>query len=168
MRLKEAVKIIRTIDEQRQALNKIGEVLELAEGFEQEIKELERRRDSLETAIAAPAVDLPNDAPAADHEESIAPTDTPSAAPKENVARRLHPPLPRDKGNMEKGNVNTNEIKCYLSLDKMTKIIADEVARRLEPERLLGEYTKETTVFDDGRVEVRFSTANSAGISSGG
>ena len=44
MRLKEAVKIIRTIEEQRQALNTIGEVLELAAGIEQNIKELERRR----------------------------------------------------------------------------------------------------------------------------
>ena len=69
---------------------------------------------------------------------------------------------------MEKGNVTTNEIKCYLSLDEMTKIIADEVARRLEPERLLGEYTKETTVFDDGRVEVRFASSNSAGVSRDG
>ncbi len=63
---------------------------------------------------------------------------------------------------MEKGNANTNEIKCYLSLDEMRTIIAEETARRLEPERLLGEYTKETTLFDDGRVEVTFSTSGSA------
>ena len=52
MRLKEAVKIIRTIEEQRQALNTIGEVLELAAGIEQKIKELERRRDNLEHEVA--------------------------------------------------------------------------------------------------------------------
>ncbi len=52
MRLKEAVKIIRTIEEQRQALNTIGEVLELAAGIEQKIKELERRRDDLEHEVA--------------------------------------------------------------------------------------------------------------------
>lgn len=55
MRLKEAVKIVRTIEDQRQALNRIGEVLELAEGIEQKIKELERRRDSIGTEIAAQA-----------------------------------------------------------------------------------------------------------------
>ena len=55
MRLKEAVKIVRTIEDQRQALNRIGEVLELAEGIEQKIKELERRRDNLATEIAARA-----------------------------------------------------------------------------------------------------------------
>lgn len=55
MRLKEAVKIVRAIEDQRQALNRIGEVLELAEGIEQKIKELERRRDNLETEVAAQA-----------------------------------------------------------------------------------------------------------------
>ncbi len=60
---------------------------------------------------------------------------------------------------MKKGNGNTNEIKCYLSLDELRNIIAEETARRLEPERLLGEYTKETTLLDGGRVEVTFSQA---------
>ena len=55
MRLKEAVKIIRTIEEQRQALNTIGEVLELAAGIEQKIKELERRRDNLQHEVAVQA-----------------------------------------------------------------------------------------------------------------
>ncbi len=63
---------------------------------------------------------------------------------------------------MEKGNGNTNEIKCYLSLDELRNVIAEETARRLEPERLLGEYTKETTLLDGGRVEVTFSTSGSA------
>ncbi len=61
---------------------------------------------------------------------------------------------------MEKGNATTSEIKCYLSLDELRNIIAKETARRLEPERLLGEYTKETTVFDDGRVEVIFCSSS--------
>ncbi len=81
---------------------------------------------------------------------------------KENVTRLPHPTLPRENGNMEKGNANTSEIKCYLSLDELRNIIAEETARRLEPERLLGEYTKETTLFDGGRVEVTFSTSGSA------
>lgn len=55
MRLKEAVKIIRTIEEQRQALNTIGEVLELAAGIEQKIKELERRRENLQHEVAVQA-----------------------------------------------------------------------------------------------------------------
>ncbi len=55
MRLKEAVKIIRTIEEQRQALNTIGEVMELAAGIEQKIKELERRRDNLQHEVVAQA-----------------------------------------------------------------------------------------------------------------
>ncbi len=64
MRLKEAVKTIRTIDEQRQALNKIGEVLELAERIEQEIKDLERRRDTVQTEVAERAKK--------DHEAAVA------------------------------------------------------------------------------------------------
>ncbi len=50
-------------------------------------------------------------ASAAGHAESIAPTDTPPLARKENVTQLPHPTLPREKGNMEKGNVNTSEIK---------------------------------------------------------
>ncbi len=61
---------------------------------------------------------------------------------------------------MNKGNGRMNEIKCYLSLDELRTIIAEETARRLEPERLLGEYTKETTLFDDGRVEVIFCSSS--------
>ncbi len=99
---------------------------------------------------------------AAGHAESIAPTDTPPPARKENVTRLSHPTLPREKGNMEKGNANTSEIKCYLSLDELRNIIAEETARRLEPERLLGEYTMEATLFDGGRVGVTFSTSGSA------
>ncbi len=55
MRLKEALKIVRTIEDQRQALYRIGEVLELAEGIEQKIKELEQHIDSIATEIAAQA-----------------------------------------------------------------------------------------------------------------
>ncbi len=101
-------------------------------------------------------------APATGYAESIAPTDTPPPARTENVTRLPHPTLPREKGTMNKGNGRMNEIKCYVSLDEMRTIIAEETARRLEPERLLGEYTKEATLFDDGRVEVRFSTSGSA------
>ena len=114
-----------------------------------------------ERRLAVPAAGHSHDAPAAGHAESIAPTDTPPPR-KENVTRLPHPTLPRENGNMEKGNANTSEIKCYLSLDELRTIIAEETARRLEPERLLGEYTKETTLFDDGRVEVTFSTSGSA------
>ncbi len=110
----------------------------------------------------APGTDPTDDAPAAGHAESIAPTDTPPPARKENVTRRPHPTLPTEEGNMEKGNGNTNEIKCYLSLDELRNSIAKETARRLEPERLLGEYTMEATLFDGGRVEVTFSTSGSA------
>ncbi len=55
MRLKEALKIVRTIEDQRQALNRIGEVLELAAGIEQKIEELELRGVNLETEIIAQA-----------------------------------------------------------------------------------------------------------------
>ena len=40
MKVKEALKIIREIDSQRQALDKIGEVLEVAEGIEKAVQEL--------------------------------------------------------------------------------------------------------------------------------
>ena len=52
MKVKEALKIIREIDSQRQALDKIGEVLEVAEGVERDIKNLERQRDHLKREVA--------------------------------------------------------------------------------------------------------------------
>ncbi len=52
MRMKEALKIIREIDSQRQALDKIGEVLEVAEGIERDIKNLERQRERLKSEVA--------------------------------------------------------------------------------------------------------------------
>ncbi len=52
MKVKEALKIIREIDSQRQALDKIGEVLEVAEGIERDIKNLERQRDRLKSEVA--------------------------------------------------------------------------------------------------------------------
>ncbi len=52
MKVKEALKIIREIDSQRQALDKIGEVLEVAEGIERDIKNLERQRDHLKREVA--------------------------------------------------------------------------------------------------------------------
>ena len=52
MQVKEALKIIREIDSQRQALDKIGEVLEVAEGIERDIKDLERQRERLKLEVA--------------------------------------------------------------------------------------------------------------------
>ncbi len=52
MQVKEALKIIREIDSQRQALDKIGEVLEVAEGIERDIKNLERQRERLKREVA--------------------------------------------------------------------------------------------------------------------
>ncbi len=52
MKVKEALNIIREIDSQRQALDKIGEVLEVAEGIERDIKDLERQRDRLKREVA--------------------------------------------------------------------------------------------------------------------
>ena len=52
MHVKEALKIIREIDSQRQAVGKIGEVLEVAEGIERDIKNLERQRDRLKSELA--------------------------------------------------------------------------------------------------------------------
>ncbi|MFB3149263.1 MAG: hypothetical protein ACE10M_01695 [Alphaproteobacteria bacterium] len=52
MKVKEALKIIREIDSQRQALDKIGEVLEVAEGIERDIKDLERQRERLKLEVA--------------------------------------------------------------------------------------------------------------------
>ena len=52
MKVKEALKIIREIDSQRQALDKIGEVLEVAEGIERDIKDLERQRERLKREVA--------------------------------------------------------------------------------------------------------------------
>ncbi len=59
MQVKEAPKITREIDSQRQAVDKIGEVLEVAEGIERDIegmerdiKNLERQRDRLKSELA--------------------------------------------------------------------------------------------------------------------
>ncbi|MCH7543821.1 MAG: hypothetical protein IIB65_09300 [Proteobacteria bacterium] len=49
-----------------------------------------------------------------------------------------------------------NGIKCYLSREEVRKILSEAIVKRLEPERLLGPFTQETTLFDDGRVEVTF------------
>ncbi len=122
---------------------------------------LAKQKVEEERRLAALAAGHSDDAPATGHAESIAPIETPPPQ-KENVTWLSHPTLPREKGNMEKGNANTSEIKCYLSLDEVRTIIAEETARRLEPERLLGVYTMEATLFDGGRVEVTFSTSGSA------
>ncbi len=90
------------------------------------------------------------------------PVHNPPQARNDSVMGRPHLPPRQEKGNMEKGNANTSEIKCYVSLDELKNVIAEETARRLEPERLLGEHTKETTLLDGGRVEVIFSTSGSA------
>ncbi len=60
-----------------------------------------------------------------------------------------------------------NGIKCYLSREEVRKILSEAIVKRLEPERLLGPFTQETTLFDDGRVEVTFCGAESA-MESGG
>lgn len=52
MQVKEALKIIKEIDSQRQALNRIGEVLEVADGIERDIKNLERQRERLKREVA--------------------------------------------------------------------------------------------------------------------
>ncbi len=52
MQVKEALKIIRAIGSQRQAVDKIGEVLEVAEGIERDIKNLERQRERLKREVA--------------------------------------------------------------------------------------------------------------------
>ncbi len=51
MNVKEALKIVREIDSQRRALNKVGEVLELVEGIERDTKNLERQRERLKREV---------------------------------------------------------------------------------------------------------------------
>ncbi len=53
-----------------------------------------------------------------------------------------------------------NGIKCYLSREEVRKILSEAIVKRLEPERLLGPFTQETTLFDDGRVEITFCGAD--------
>ncbi len=90
----------------------------------QSVVTIAKRKVEEERRLAALAAGHSDDAPATGHAESIAPTDTPPPARKENVTRLPHPTLPREKGHMEKGNANTSEIKCYLSLDELRNIIA--------------------------------------------
>ncbi len=54
-----------------------------------------------------------------------------------------------------------NGIKCYLSRQEIRKIVAEEIARRLQPERLLGACRNDAQFFDDGRIEVTFWTQDS-------
>jgi hypothetical protein len=49
-----------------------------------------------------------------------------------------------------------NGIKCYLARDEVKKIVAEAVAQRLQPERLLGPCENDIQFFDDGRIEVIF------------
>lgn len=51
MRYKDAIKIIEDINGERQALNRVGEMLELAVEAEKEVKTLEHRRDRLSKEI---------------------------------------------------------------------------------------------------------------------
>ncbi len=51
MRYKDAIKIIEDINRERQALHRIGEMLELAVEAEKEVKTLEQRRDKLSKEI---------------------------------------------------------------------------------------------------------------------
>ena len=60
-----------------------------------------------------------------------------------------------------------NGIKCYLSREEVRKILSEAIVKRLEPERRLGPFTQETTLFDDGRVEVTFCGAETATESGG-
>jgi hypothetical protein len=60
-----------------------------------------------------------------------------------------------------------NGIKCYLSREEVQKILSEAIVKRLEPERLLGPFTQETTLFDDGRVEVTFQGIESETASGG-
>ena len=53
-----------------------------------------------------------------------------------------------------------NGIKCFISRDEVKNLVAAEVARRLEPERLLGRCETDVTLFDDGRVEITFYRAD--------
>ncbi len=51
MRYKDAIKIIEEINKERQAINQVGEMLELAIDAEKEVKTLEQRRDKLSREI---------------------------------------------------------------------------------------------------------------------
>ena len=51
MRYKDAIKIIEDINKERQALNQVSEMLELAVEAEREVKTMEQRRDKLSKEI---------------------------------------------------------------------------------------------------------------------
>ncbi len=69
----------------------------------QHVVTIAKQKVEEERRLAALAAGHADDAPAAGHAESIAPTDTPPPAREENVTRLPHPTLPREKGNMERG-----------------------------------------------------------------
>ena len=51
MRYKDAIKVIEDINKERQALNQVGEMLELAVDAEKAVKTMEQRRDKLSKEI---------------------------------------------------------------------------------------------------------------------
>jgi hypothetical protein len=61
-----------------------------------------------------------------------------------------------------------NGISCNLNFDDVKQLIIEAVAKRLDPERILGPCKGHAVIADDGRVEVTFAPSPDAAAEASG
>jgi hypothetical protein len=61
-----------------------------------------------------------------------------------------------------------NGISCNLNFDDVKQLIIEAVAKRLDPERILGPCIAHAVIADDGRVEVTFAPSPEAAAKAAG
>jgi hypothetical protein len=51
---------------------------------------------------------------------------------------------------------NMNGLKCYLTREQVKQLIQSEIEKKLDPSQLLGDFTVDVALCDDGRVEITY------------
>jgi hypothetical protein len=49
-----------------------------------------------------------------------------------------------------------NGLKCYLTREQVKHLIQSEIEKKLDPTQLLGDFTVDVSLCDDGRVEITY------------
>jgi hypothetical protein len=49
-----------------------------------------------------------------------------------------------------------NGLKCYLTREQVKHLIQSEIEKKLDPSQLLGDFTVDVSLCDDGRVEITY------------
>ncbi|MGE0652834.1 MAG: hypothetical protein AB7P12_13965 [Alphaproteobacteria bacterium] len=49
-----------------------------------------------------------------------------------------------------------NGLKCYLTREQVKQLIQSEIEKKLDPTQLLGDFTVDVSLCDDGRVEITY------------